>query len=243
MITLYNELLYKPLFNALIEIYNVLPVADMGLAIICLTVLIRLLLYPLSKKTVVSQMALKELQPQILEIQRKHKDNKQEQAKATMALYQEKKINPFSGCLPILIQLPILIALYRVFLGGFDPANFKELYSFVSRPSFVNPLFLGLINLSQPNLIFAVLAGVSQFFQTRMVIPAKPAGTPFGGTGAGDKGAFSQMLNQQMLYFMPILTAFIAMSLPAALALYWTITNMFSIGQQYIFTKYAKKTN
>ncbi|OGD29945.1 hypothetical protein A3J02_03580 [Candidatus Azambacteria bacterium RIFCSPLOWO2_02_FULL_46_11] len=239
MITLYNELLYKPLFNALIFIYNVLPGADMGLAIIFLTILIRLLLYPLSKKTVVSQMALKEIQPQILEIQRKYKDNKQEQAKATMALYQEKKINPFSGCLPILIQFPILIALYQVFLGGFDPANFKELYSFISTPSFVNHLFLGLVNLSQPNLIFAVLAGVSQFFQTRMVIPAKPAGAG----PAGDKGAFSQMLNQQMLYFMPIFTIFIASRLPAALALYWTITNAFSIGQQYIFTKHAKKIN
>src|SRR3989338_5607953 len=213
MITLYNELLYKPLFNALIFIYNVLPGADMGLAIIFLTILIRLLLYPLSKKTVVSQMALKEIQPQILEIQRKYKDNKQEQAKATMALYQEKKINHFSGCLPILIQFPILIALYQVFLG--------------------------LVNLSQPNLIFAVLAGVSQFFQTRMVIPAKPAGAG----PAGDKGAFSQMLNQQMLYFMPIFTIFIASRLPAALALYWTITNAFSIGQQYIFTKHAKKIN
>lgn len=236
MITLYNELLYKPLFNALIFIYNVLPGADMGLAIIFLTILIRLLLYPLSKKTVVSQMALKEIQPQVLEIQRKYKDNKQEQAKATMALYQEKKINPFSGCLPILIQFPILIALYQVFLGGFDPANFKELYSFISTPSFVNHLFLGLVNLSQPNLIFAVLAGVSQFFQTRMVIPAKP-------TVGGDKGGFSQMMNQQMLYFMPIFTIFIASRLPAALALYWLITNVFSISQQYIFTKHAKKIN
>lgn len=234
MITLYNELLYKPLFNALIFIYNVLPVADMGLAIVALTVLIRLLLYPLSKKAVASQMALKEIQPQILEIQSKYKDNKQEQAKAMMALYQEKKINPFSGCLPILIQFPILIALYQVFLGGFDPANFKELYSFISKPAFINPLFLGLINLSQPNLIFAVLAGISQFFQTRMVIPAKPA-------VAGDKGGFSQMMNQQMLYFMPIFTVFIATRLPAALALYWLVTNVFSIGQQYLFSKHVKK--
>lgn len=233
MLTLYHELLFRPLLNALIAIYNNLPVADMGLAIIVLTLAVRFLLYPLSKKAIRSQFELKKLQPQIAETQKKYKD-KQEQAKAMMALYQEHKINPFSGCLPILIQLPILIALYRVFLKGFDPKNFNGLYSFVSHPTSINVLFLGVTNLSQASLVLALLAGVSQFFQTKMIIPAKPA--------AGGERDFSSMMNQQMLYVMPVLTVFIAMSLPAALALFWFVTNVFSIAQQYMFAKHTKES-
>lgn len=232
MLTLYHEFLFRPLLNALIAIYNNLPVADMGLAIIVLTVAVRFLLYPLSKKAIRSQLELKKLQPQIAELQKKHA-NKQEQAKAMMALYQEHKINPFSGCLPILIQLPILIALYQVFLKGFDPKNFNGLYSFVSHPTSINALFLGVTNLSESSLVLAILAGASQFFQTKMIISAKPAG--------GERD-FSSMMNQQMLYVMPVLTVFIAMSLPAALALYWFVTNVFSIAQQYLFAKHINKS-
>lgn len=233
MFALYHEFLFRPLLNALIAIYNNLPVADMGLAIIVLTLAVRFLLYPLSKKAIRSQLELKKLQPQIAEIQKKH-SNKQEQAKAMMALYQEHKINPFSGCLPILIQLPILIALYQVFLKGFDPKNFNGLYSFVSHPSSINALFLGLTNLSESSFALALLAGASQFFQTKMIIPAKPL--------AGGERDFSSMMNQQMLYVMPVLTVFIAMSLPAALALFWFVTNVFSIVQQYTFAKHMKES-
>lgn len=232
MANIFNEILFRPLLNALIIIYNSLPFADMGLAIIILTVFIRFILYPLSKKAVVSQLALKKIQPKVLEVQKKYKD-KQEQAKALMALYQENKINPFSGCLPMLIQLPILIALYQVFLKGFDPKNFSGLYYFVLKPESINPLFFGLINLSQSNIIVAVLAGLSQYFQTKMLIPTKTS-------GVNDTGDFSSVMNKQMLYMMPIFTVFVAMSLPSALAIFWLVSNLFSIGQQFIFAKHIQ---
>ena len=116
IINIFNQILFFPLFNALILIYNYLPIKDMGMAIIILTILIRFILYPLSKKSIQSQKAISKIQPEVKKIQKKYKDNKEEQAKQLMLLYRKSGVNPAAGCLPILIQLPVLIALYRVFL-------------------------------------------------------------------------------------------------------------------------------
>ena len=217
LIQIFNEVLYRPLFNVLIWLYDVLPGHDLGIAIIILTAAIRLLLYPLSKKAIKSQKALTGLQPKIKEIQKKYKD-KADQAKATMELYRQYRINPMSGCLPILIQLPILIALYRVFFTGLDPEKLNGLYGFISRPELLNPMFLGIINLSQRSIFLSVLAG-------------------FLGGGLKIKGLdFSSIMGQQMTYLMPLLTVFIAFGLPAGLPLYWAVITLFGIIQQY-FTK------
>ena len=116
LITAFNEILYRPLFNILVLLYNIIPGDDLGIAIIVLTIGIKLVLYPLNQKAIKSQKALQELQPKIKEIQKKYKD-KTQQAEELLKLYKEAKINPFSGFLPLLIQIPILIALYKVFLG------------------------------------------------------------------------------------------------------------------------------
>jgi len=232
LINAFNTILYQPLFNALILLYEYLPGHDFGVAVIVLTVLIRLILYPLMVKSIKSQKVLTELQPKIKEIQNKHKENKEKQAKEMMELYQREKINPFGGCLPLLIQLPILIALYRVFWRGFQPETMNLLYGFVHHPGTIDPYFLGLINLSQASLVLALVAGVAQFFQSKMMMPKdrKPAGT--------DKTAqFSEMMQKQMLYFFPIFTIFILWRLPAAIAVYWIITALFSIGQQHLILK------
>jgi YidC/Oxa1 family membrane protein insertase len=235
-IAIFNELLYRPLFNGLVWLYNVLPGHDLGVAIIILTVIIRLILYPLSKKAIKSQKALAELQPQIKEIQKKYKD-RQEQAKVMMELYQKYKINPMSGCLPILIQLPILIALYRVFFTGFDPEKLDTLYSFIARPEALNPIFLGLIDLSQRSIVLALLAGFLMFIQAKMTIPK---GQLSSGKGLKIGGLdFSSIIGQQMTYFMPLMTVFIACSLPAGLSLYWVVITLFGIIQQH-FTKSLK---
>lgn len=230
IVKIFDQVLYLPLLNALIWIYNILPISDLGIAIIILTVLIRFILYPLSKKSIKSQKAMSKLQPEIKKIQKKFK-NKEEQAKEMMLLYKKHKINPAAGCLPILVQFPVLIALYRVFFTGLNLENMNNLYGFIQKPEMLNFMFLGLFDLSQRSIILALLAGGLQFIQSKMIMPKKSVG------GKGKSSAdFASAMGQQMMYFMPIITVFIAWKLPAALPLYWIVITLFGIIQQH-FTK------
>jgi YidC/Oxa1 family membrane protein insertase len=243
--SLFNTVLYRPLFNLLILLYKYLPGNDFGIAIIALTVLIKVLLYPLGTRAIRSQKVLSELQPKIKEIQEKYKDNKEKQVKIMMELYKEEKINPLSGFLPILIQLPILLALYRVFWKGLRPEELSSvLYGSIFHIDAINSSFLGLIDLSQavrgadhkliiPNLILIIIVGILQYIQMKMVAPkTQKAKVKSGGTSQ-----FSDMMQKQMTYFFPIFTIFILWKLPAALALYWLVTTLFSIIQQYFVFK------
>ena len=235
IIDIFNQVLYLPLFNALIWLYNVIPGKDLGIAIVVLTVLIRFLLYPLSRKAIRSQKIMSELQPKIKEIQKKYK-KKEEQMKETMALYKKYNINPIAGCLPILIQLPILIALYRVFITSLDIQRLDGLYSFIVQPESLNVMFLGIINLSERSIFLALLAGFFQFIQSKMIMPQKGPNQKQMKIGNMD---FSSLMGKQMLYFMPLITIFIAWNLPAALPLYWAVVTLFGVVQQY-FTKTLK---
>jgi len=229
MITLFNTILYIPLLNALVFIYHYIP--DIGLAIIALTVLVRLLLWPLSQKSIASQKALQTLQPKMKEIQEKYKTEPQEKAKQLMALYKTEKINPASSCLPLLLQFPILIALYRVFINGFKPESLDKLYAFVAHPGAINPLMLGMnfLDLSQKNYLLAILAAAAQFWQGRMLISKKQPNV----AGAKDEG-MQAMMNKQMLYMMPVITLVIGFSLPGGLTLYWLMTTLLTILQQWL---------
>lgn len=231
LIHIFDVVLYNPLFNLLVLIYNYLPGHDFGLAIILLTIIIRFIIYPISVKALNSQRALQRLQPQLQEIQKKYKDDKEKQAKETMALYKKEKINPFSGLFLALIQLPILIALYRVFWNGLKPEALSSLYGFVANPGQFNAMFFGLVDLSKPHLAFAIVAGILQFFQTKMLMPSTPNGQP----KAND---ISTIMQKQMVYFFPFITVIILLKLPSALGLYWIVSGAFSIIQQYfIFRK------
>lgn len=233
LISLFNTILYQPLFNILVLLYLYLPGHDFGIAIIILTVLIKLIFYPLGGQAIRSQKNLSELQPKIEEIQKKYKDNKEQQVQATLELYKKEKINPFSGCLPLLIQLPILIALYQVFWRGFQAEQMSYLYSFVQNPGAIDPGFLGLINLSEPNIILTILAGITQFIQSKMALPKNQI------KAKGNAPGMAGMMQKQMLYFFPILTVFILWNLPSAVGLYWVTTTIFSIAQQYFIFKKA----
>lgn len=232
MTNIFNSFLYQPLFNALIFLYNFIPGHNFGLAIIVLTIIIRLVLYPLMAQSIKSQKILNELQPKIQAIQKQHAKDKEKQTKAMMELYQKEKFNPFGGCLPLLIQLPILFALYRVFLYGFHP---EHLYSFVANPGNINQIFLS-IDLASPNLILAVLAGVLQLIQSRMIMPMSAK--------QQNKDQMAQItgaMQKQMVYFMPLFTVFILFRLPSAIGLYWVATTVFSIVQQYLIYSPLKK--
>src|SRR3989344_6390443 len=176
IVDIFNATLYIPLFNFLVFLYNYMPGNDFGVAIILLTVIIRVIIYPISAKALHSQRAIQKLQPKIQEIQKKYKDDKEKQARETMELYKKEKINPFSGIFLALIQLPILIALYSVFWNGLKPGELDVLYGFVANPGQINPMFLGFIDLSKANVWLAVIAGILQFFQTKMVLPVQEKG-------------------------------------------------------------------
>lgn len=243
MTFLFNEIIYKPIYNLLIFVYASIPWHDFGLAIILVTIIIKALLIPLSKKQIESQQKMQELQPKIKEIQAKYKNDKEKQSRALMELYKEKKTNPFSGCLPLIVQLVFLIAIYRVLFNisnaglAVDAAG---LYAFVPNPGQINHLFLGIIDLSSvlkldqlslsslPQIILVILAAGAQYFQTKMLMAKQGAPAP-----AGKEADFSQMMSKQMLYLGPLLTLFIGIRFPAGLALYWLVSTAFMIAQQY----------
>jgi YidC/Oxa1 family membrane protein insertase len=226
----FNTFLYQPLFNALILLYLYIPGHDFGVAVIALTIIIKLVLYPLAAKGIKAQKGISALQPKIKEIQEKFKNDKERQSKELLEFYKKEKVNPFSGCLPLVIQLPILIALFRLFLNGFGAEKFQLLYSFVPNIENINTIFLGFLDLSQPSIWLALITGVAQFFQSKMIAPK---------TKKADKNMpdFSQIMQKQMIYFLPIFTVFMLWRMPSAIGLYWLTTTVFTIIQQYIILK------
>lgn len=230
MVELYNTILYQPIFNLLIYFYNVVPGNDIGLAIIILTVLIKIVLLPFGIQAIKSQKIMQELQPKLEELKKQFKDQKEKLASETMRLYREQKVNPLSSCLPLLIQFPFLIAVYQAFNVGLTTNNFDILYPFVANPGAINHLAFGFINMAAPNIALAVLAGAAQYFQTKMFPMQKPAvQTP----GAKDENMLASM-NKSMMYFMPVMTILIGMQLPGGLTFYWLLTTLLTIVQQKI---------
>jgi YidC/Oxa1 family membrane protein insertase len=200
---------------------------------------LKLLLYPLTRKSIKSQKTLQDIQPKLEEIKKTYKDNQEQMAREMMKLYKKHKVNPLSSCFPILIQLPIFIALYRVFIAGLSMKSMDMLYPFITRPESLDTVFLGFINLSDPSIILAVLAGIGQFIQTKMTIVKKQPQVP----GSKDESAMA-LVNKQMMYMMPILTVIIGTKLPGGLTLYWLISTILMIAQQFfIFRKKKNDSN
>ncbi len=234
MTNLFHTVLYQPLFNLLVGIYNVLPGHDLGLAIIALTLFIRILFIPLSIKSLISQRAMSQIQPKLQELQAKHKDDKQALAQATMALYKEHKVNPLSGCLPILIQLPVIWALYRVFINGVNGDTLSNLYSFVNNPGAISQTAFGFLNLGQNYPALAIITGVFQAIQSWLTVKLQKNSSQ----NVKDNPALK--MTQQMVYFFPIMITVISWNLPAGLVLYWVTTTAFSIFEQlYIRRRYV----
>lgn len=232
MFQLYHALLFQPLLNLLIWLYNL--IGDIGLAIILVTVLIRLILLIPSQRALKSQKVLQDLQPKLEEIKKRYKDDKKKQSAEMMKFYQEKKINPLGSCLPMLIQLPILFALYSVFMKGLKADSMQFLYPFVAQPEHINTMFLGFLDTLKPNAVLAVFAGALQFIQSKMMMAkSKKQSSPSLG-GLGNMGG---MISKQMTYLMPAMTVFIALSLPSGLALYWATTTAVAILQQWVIMK------
>lgn len=244
MSSIFHSLVYQPLYNILIFLYNIFPGKDFGIAIVLMTILIRVALIPIYKKQIESQKKLQELQPKIKELQERTKNDKERQTRELMELYKNHKTNPFSGCMPLVIQLIIFIAIYQVLINISNSglqADAAQLYSFVSDPGKINHLFIGLIDLTKPNVVLAVLAALAQYFQSKMLMLNQPKNIKKG--TEDDKPDISQIMSKQMLYLGPFLTLFIGIKFASGLALYWLAGTLFMLIQQiWIQRKKEKET-
>jgi YidC/Oxa1 family membrane protein insertase len=232
MASLLHSIFYQPVLNLLFLVYNNV-VADVGIAIVIVTVLVRLLLLPLFYKSAKDQTIMQRIAPQIRKIQKDHKSDKERQAREIMSVYKEHKVNPFSSFLLLLVQLPILIALYSVFMKGFAPSVLEELYSFVAVPSTVNTSFLGIVDLSSRNMILVMCAGALQYLQSFLLMKT----TKHRSQPGTDAAAIAERVSRNMMMLGPVLTVVILYSLPSAVALYWLTTAAFSTIQQVIINK------
>ncbi|TAL48817.1 YidC/Oxa1 family membrane protein insertase [Patescibacteria group bacterium] len=236
--SLFRTFFFQPLYNAFIVLFDFFPWLDAGVLVILFTLLVKLALFPLSRKAITAQLSMKQIEPELTQIREKYKD-KQEQARRTMDLYKTKKVNPFSSIFVIFIQLPIVLALYFVFLrSGLPAVNETLLYSFVPRPENINMAFLGLIDIAGKNYLLALLAGVSSFFQIRFSVqPHKPS------TVRSFRDDLARSMNIQMRYVFPIIVFFISYNISGAVALYWFTSNLFTLGQELVVRKKLKSQN
>jgi YidC/Oxa1 family membrane protein insertase len=223
-------------------LYVTVPGQDIGIAIILLTIVIKLVLYPLTQVQIKQQRAMQELQPKIEEIRQRLKDDKEKQAAELMELYKRDKVNPAASCLPLLIQLPVFIALFSALKTGLASHGLNMLYPFVPNPQTINTMFLGVFDLTKPNYVLAILAGLIQFWQTRQLLkpPAGAVKAPppevAGSEGAKDE-SMTAIMNKQMTYMMPIMTVVIGFSLPGGLTLYWLTMSVLTVLQQWLILR------
>lgn len=235
MNSLWMTLFYGPLYNILVFFTTISPWHNLGIAVILLTVFVKLITFPLTQKSLKSQIQMKEIEPELEQV-KKEFPNKEDQAKKTFELYKKYGINPFSGCVVLLIQLPVLLALYRVFMNGvlYDPSL---LYSFVHIPETLNTQFLG-IDIAGKTILLALLAGIAQFIQVKL---ATPIVTKKASENDSFKDQIMSNMNSQMKFMMPLLIAFVAYSISGAVALYLLVNSLVSIVQEMLIRNKLKK--
>jgi YidC/Oxa1 family membrane protein insertase len=236
---MFNTFFYTPLYNALVLLISIVPGKSAGLAVILLTVIIRLILFPLSRKAIKTQLQMKVIEPDVKRIQTEVKD-RQEQARQLMALYKDKDINPFASFFLILLQLPVLLALYRVFQSGLPKIKTEILYHFVAAPSSqAVSMHLLFIDLTHKSITLAILAVATQFIQLNISLPKTKK------QEKTEKASFqtdlAQSMNAQMKYIFPLILFPIAY-ISSVLGLYLVTSNIFMIFQEiFVRRRLAKK--
>lgn len=218
----FNTYLYQPILASLVYIYETVAFHDLGIAIILLTILVRVVLFPVFYKSAKDQALMQRLQPHIKKIQLDHKDDKERQAKEMLDLYKRYSLNPFSGILLLLLQLPVFIILFNVLS--------KELSSGL----FLSSTLFGVIELQTKGYVLPVLAAVVQYLQGKLTMGAqkKPK------EASADPMA---SMTSTMMVMGPVLTFFILLNLPTALSLYWMVSSVFSVVQQLYINKQLPK--
>jgi YidC/Oxa1 family membrane protein insertase len=230
--TVFNAAIYNPLYNGLVYLVGIIPTHDIGIAVVILTIIVRIVVYPLSRRAVQAQLDMKKVAPEITKIRDKYKDDKQGESKAIFALYKERDIHPFASFLLILVQFPILIGLYWVFSrGGWPMIDVARLYSFVHVPSVVNMEFLGIQNMAGHSIVLAFLAALTQFLYTRLSMGPRGVKTA---TEASFSDDMAKSLDVQARFVLPAVIGVIAYVAVAAAPLYWVTSNTFMIAQEYL---------
>lgn len=235
---MFQTLFYQPVLNLLIFLYNIVPGHDLGIAIILLTIIIKLILYPLARKSIESQKAMQELQPKLAELKKKYANDKEKMSREMMELYKNNKVNPFSSCLPLLIQMPFLFAVFRVFRDELSNNSLDLIYPFIHNPGQIETVGFHFLQLGNSgNIYLAILVGAAQFWQGKMMISKRPEVHT---KGSQDED-MTAIMNKQMTYMMPLMIAFFSYSFPAGLALYWLVNTLLTGFQQLVVFGKAKK--
>lgn len=236
---IWHTVFFDPIYNGLVFFIDVIPGGDVGLSIIAITILVKLILFPLSIKAAKTQRAMREIEPKLKEIQNEHKNDREALARATMALYKESGINPFSSIFLLFLQLPIIFALYLAVLrGGGVPLpeiNVDLLYSFVAIPVTVDMIFLGFVDITAKSLPLALIAGVAQFIHSHLATPKMPPKKE----GVVDlKDDFMRSMNLNMRYVLPVIITVAAYTLSASVALYFAVSGIIAILQEFMIRKH-----
>ncbi len=236
---IWHTFFFDPIYNGLVFFIDVIPGGDVGLAIIFITILVKVILLPLSIKAAKTQVVMREIEPKLKELKEKITD-RQEQAKAMMLLYKESGINPFASIILVFLQIPILIALYLALSkGGGVPLpaiNTDILYTFIPNPESASMLFLGIQDITLRSLPLALLASVFQFIHGSLTIPKATPRDP--NVPLTLKEDFTRNMHLQMRYVMPIIIFFAGYTISAALALYFAISALMAIGTEFIVRRY-----
>lgn len=234
---IYHTIVFNPLYNGLILLFDAFPWMDAGIVVIIFTIIIRLILFPLSKKAIVTQVRMKEIEPELNRL-RKEVPDKQQQALKVMALYKDKGVNPFSSFFLLFLQLPIIFALYSIFVSsGLPEVNTSLLYNFIDIPT-INMHFFGIFDISQKSYFFAALAAIAQFFQLHFSLAASNTSTAKSDNPSID---MAQNMMKNMKYVFPIIVFFISYKISAVVAIYWTISSLFTLGQEIVVRRHLKK--
>lgn len=229
----FNTVIYNPLYNGLIALVDVMPGHDVGFAVIALTIIVRFIIYPLSKRVVETQIKTKQLAPELEKLKEKYKDDREAHSRAMFALYKERGVHPFASIGLLLVQLPILIALYWIFSFAKLPVvNADILYSFVTVPTNINMQFLGLIDMAGHSLVLAVLVGITQMLYTRLSMGPRQAHNPT--LEASLSNDMARSFDMQARYVLPVFIAGVSFYIAAAAPLYLLTSNLFMIAQEYI---------
>ncbi len=226
---MYTSFLIQPITNLLLVLYGALG-ANMGWAIIALTLILRVILLPFNLPAVKAGVKQKELAPELAKLKEQYGKDKKGFAAAQMELMKKHGFNPLAGCLPQILQIVVLFALYKVFIDvlGRGGINTSFFYLDLGKPD--------------PFVILPILAGVAQFITSKVMMPAVKKGEALAEKTDDNKDDLMYNMQKQMLYFMPVMTVVIGYKLPSGLALYWFVTTLFSLVQQVLLQKvYTKK--
>lgn len=236
---MFTTILIQPIYNIFVLLVDVMPHGDAGLAIIGLTVLMRLILYPLFTASIRTQIGMAAMQPELDEATEKYKNDQDKLGRVRMELLKKYKVNPFAGIGAVIVQFALIISLYyALFREGWPNINHALLYSFVHAPAVVSTSFFGLINLLTPHhwilaIVVALTQGVAIWLTTARMPQPK--------AGDKDKMAAQRLQQQMMLYVLPVVMGIVSWTFGGAVGIYFTTGNVLSVAQEIVVRRHILK--